>query len=627
MRDKQKNINERPARLPEVSSLVRALTLIKKSLSPYFGKGGTALPELSLAQMNGAHQKAESFQIALAGDAKNAIEALPVLLGALAIQDRAVLAERTLLTLLDADPSRCRQFSRLAIELLQAKRSFGELAEIMRGQDDNLLEVKLAAPTDNFLSEPLLLKILKTDVLTDVAFEELFINLRKYFLCKASPELLRQPIVIEFLGALAQQCFLNEFVYVMSEEELIAETSLRERVQHGFEQPGELEIVMLLLAAYEPLALVEIPDLGTVRRTNSPLSEVILTTVDPWCRERTISKSVGRVGKFSEDTTLSVANQYEENPYPRWNTMELPRPNSARVILSQHFDEAELTVLSHNPRVLIAGCGTGQHSISAALRYGKEAQVTAIDLSAASLSQAIRKSEEYGIENIEYRQIDLTDLSELGKRFDIIECVGVLHHMKDPLKGWRILVDNLSPGGLMKVGVYSTVARLPILFARKALGLGEIDVATPELMRSYRQRVIASKDQSWSRCVLNIDDFYSLSGCRDLLFHVQEQTFSIDMIKQALDSFGLTFRGFDLNAESLKEYKKAHPEDGTMRNLDNWTQFEVEHPGTFARMYNFWCLKELEVSKACAGCSDQAIAKPNARATISGWMHKAAQEV
>ena len=63
----------------------------------------------------------------------------------------------------------------------------------------------------------------------------------------------------------------------------------------------------------------------------------------------------------------------------------------------------------------------------------------AIDLSLKSLSFAKRKSQEIGLKNIKYIQADILDLKNLNKSFDVIESVGVLHHMKDPMIGWKIL--------------------------------------------------------------------------------------------------------------------------------------------------------------------------------------------
>ena len=64
-------------------------------------------------------------------------------------------------------------------------------------------------------------------------------------------------------------------------------------------------------------------------------------------------------------------------------------------------------------------------------------------------------------------QGDILKLNQLERQFDIIESVGVLHHMDDPSAGWKVLVDRLRSGGLMKVGLYSDIARQHIVKAHE----------------------------------------------------------------------------------------------------------------------------------------------------------------
>ena len=82
----------------------------------------------------------------------------------------------------------------------------------------------------------------------------------------------------------------------------------------------------------------------------------------------------------------------------------------------------------------------GQHAIETASRFSN-CHVTAVDLSLASLAYAQRKSHELGLDNLEYLQADILHLHQMGKEFDIIESSGVLHHMNEPMAGWRVLVD------------------------------------------------------------------------------------------------------------------------------------------------------------------------------------------
>ena len=63
-----------------------------------------------------------------------------------------------------------------------------------------------------------------------------------------------------------------------------------------------------------------------------------------------------------------------------------------------------------SPQILIAGCGTGQHSIGTAGRF-KQADVLAVDLSLSSLAYAQRKTTELGLSNLTM-QADILNLKK-----------------------------------------------------------------------------------------------------------------------------------------------------------------------------------------------------------------------
>ena len=98
----------------------------------------------------------------------------------------------------------------------------------------------------------------------------------------------------------------------------------------------------------------------------------------------------------------------------------------------------------------------------------------AVDLSLTSLAYAVRKTRELGIGNIEYRQADILALGALTERFDVVDCTGVLHHLADPVAGWRILCSLLRPGGLMRIGLYSEQARRHVVRAREFIAAGRV---------------------------------------------------------------------------------------------------------------------------------------------------------
>tara|TARA_B110000971_G_C19861052_1_gene431645 strand:+ start:612 stop:887 length:276 start_codon:yes stop_codon:yes gene_type:complete len=70
----------------------------------------------------------------------------------------------------------------------------------------------------------------------------------------------------------------------------------------------------------------------------------------------------------------------------------------------------------HITLTIIAGCGTGHHSVGTVSRF-KNSNVLAIDLSLYSLAYVERKTEELGVQNMDYMQADILDLSKLGRIF------------------------------------------------------------------------------------------------------------------------------------------------------------------------------------------------------------------
>ncbi|MEO7107135.1 MAG: class I SAM-dependent methyltransferase, partial [Rhodoferax sp.] len=182
----------------------------------------------------------------------------------------------------------------------------------------------------------------------------------------------------------------------------------------------------------------------------------------------------------------------------------------------------------------------------------------------------------------------ILELGSIGKTFDIIESVGVLHHLAEPLAGWRVLLNLLRPGGLMRLGFYSEMARTNVVEARNYIH-SKGYTATGSDIRQCRQDLM-SNQIAFSE-VLSFRDFYGMSECRDLLFHVQEHRFTIPALKDAMDGLGLTFLGFTLEAEILDQYLKQFAADPSATNLDNWHVFETENPKVFSGMYQFWAQK------------------------------------
>jgi SAM-dependent methyltransferase len=289
---------------------------------------------------------------------------------------------------------------------------------------------------------------------------------------------------------------------------------------------------------------------------------------------------------------MLVRDQYEENPYPRW----VKAPVSTRrqhldLFLRLNFPTASFRSLGKAGAVdmLVAGCGTGQQLLGLAQTI-TGARTLAVDLSLASLCYAQRQTEALGLRNIEFGQADILDLGGLDRSFDVIECSGVLHHLGDPEAGWRVLVSLLRPGGFMRIALYSELARSHVVAARKLIaerGAGR----TADDIRRFRQELLADSNSALAHDMAASLDFFGISTCRDLLFHVQEHRFTVPRIKSFLTSNDLQFIGFEVPQPVRRRYAEWFPEDSEINNLDNWHTFEQEHRRTFIGMYQFWVQK------------------------------------
>lgn len=443
------------------------------------------------------------------------------------------------------------------------------------------------------LSDELLRLLLVKTVNRDLVLEAFLTEIRCGFgLARELP-----PVASPLLAALALQCFNNDFVFALSDEEERQHALLKAAIEAelpGIPAPDRaLEGRLLRYALYAPLASLEgaplLADMAQ-RGWSEHFRPVLRRTLNEPLVERALALSLPSLGASDDETSRKVAAQYEEHPYPRW--FALPRPTRMRLsaALRRRFSHATLPAfLEGKLEILIAGAGTGIQPITTALSL-EDVEVLAVDLSRASLAYARRMASELGIGNLRFLQGDLLRLGELGRQFPVIEVVGVLHHLQSPLAGWRVLSGLLRPGGLMRVGLYSEAARGEIVAARAriaALGFAPV----PADIRRFRQRVLfGSEAAEFPRLALS-KDIYDLSGCRDLLFHACEHRFTLPQVQAMLTELGLDFVGFEHPSAAFpRHYRAAYPEDPGMTDLGNWARFEEAHPDAFP-MYVFWCAK------------------------------------
>lgn len=378
-------------------------------------------------------------------------------------------------------------------------------------------------------NDPLMHLLLTKCYLTDLEAERLFTQCRRHLLIRGDVT------NTTLIAALATQGRNNGFIWPVSATEQRYIRNLRRRTDTA---------ARLLLSMYHDLTEESLPQ-----------SSIVL------------AKPV------SDPVSQKVQRQYDSFPYPAWTDLLSPSPE-----IPEPYPLGD---------ILVAGCGTGRHALSLAARF-PDRRVDAEDLSLKSLQLAAEKAKTYGITNIRFIQADILEPSETGKRYPWIECIGTLHHTSSPLQALANLRRRLSPGGRMKLGLYSRKARSFIQNVKLTYLHNSRPVRSVTRLRAERQRLLACPPDKDLHRLFGLSEFYYASGVKDLLFHEKERAFDPEEIGQMLDGLALSFLGFEVSPQMAAAFKQAYP-GSSGKDLMEWAAFEETHPDCFLEMYQFWC--------------------------------------
>lgn len=421
------------------------------------------------------------------------------------------------------------------------------------------------------LNDPYLLLALRRFANTDEIVERFLIALRRYLLLSVWPNNIFKTKDLDVLCAVAEQCFINEYCFPVSEEEAQAVESL----------PLDDPFAVALRGMYEPLRDIEgVFKLSAQKSYRSMMNTMIKEPL----RELEIKAALKTIGGVKDEISEKVQAQYEHNPYPRWISID--------VASVPHVDGIE-------GNILIAGCGTGRMASQLCFSC-PDMTITAVDISRTSLAYAQRQAEQYNRGNIEFLECDILNLDKVGKTFDFINCSGVLHHMNDPVAGWKKLVDCLAPGGVMLIGLYSTKARKVIYELRDFV---KQEGYQPDVdgLRRFRQDILNLPVAHPHRVIIRFKDFYCLSDLRDLIFHVQETSYTIPELQTIMDGLGLEFDFFKMPSATVKSlFVQKFGAEAFPGTLEQWEAVEQETPQMFGEMYNFVCHKKGEALNPAA---------------------------
>ena len=254
---------------------------------------------------------------------------------------------------------------------------------------------------------------------------------------------------------------------------------------------------------------------------------------------------------MSDPQTISaaVAALYNTYPFPPEPLLDEPPPGYNwrwNWLAAYHFCTGQKPK-RQEIRILDAGCGTGVGT-EYLVHLNPHAQVTGIDLSSGALSVARERCQRSGADRVTFHHLSLYDADQLSGQFDLINCVGVLHHLPDPIRGIRSLATKLAPGGLMHIFVYSELGRHEIKLMQEAIALLQSDRS------NYREGVAIGRQVFDSlppnnRLVRREQERWSMENKRDECFadmyvHPQEIDYNIHTLFELIDASELEFIGF-----------------------------------------------------------------------------------
>jgi SAM-dependent methyltransferase len=252
----------------------------------------------------------------------------------------------------------------------------------------------------------------------------------------------------------------------------------------------------------------------------------------------------------SQSISAAVAKLYDTYPFPPEPLLDEPPPGYNwrwNWLAAYSFCNGQKPQ-KQDIRILDAGCGTGVGT-EYLVHLNPEAQVVGIDLSAGALAVARERCQRSGANRVEFHHLSLYDAEQLPGEFDLINCVGVLHHLPDPIRGIQAIASKLAPGGIMHVFVYGELGRWEIKLMQQAIALLQNDK-----QGDYRdgvqigRKLFASLPEN-NRIVKREKERWAMENQRDECFadmyvHPQEIDYNIDTLFDLIDASGLTFLGF-----------------------------------------------------------------------------------
>ncbi len=271
-----------------------------------------------------------------------------------------------------------------------------------------------------------------------------------------------------------------------------------------------------------------------------------------------MAESSPALGDNTAKVSSAVAQLYDTYPFPPEPLLDEAPPGynwrwhwpSAYSFCTGRKPESDgkASPTENRVRILDAGCGTGVGT-EYLVHLNPAAEVVGIDLSAGAIAVATERCQRSGADRVTFHNLSIYDVEQIPGEFDLINCVGVLHHMPDPIRGIQALSKKLKPGGILHVFVYAALGRWEIQLTQEAIRLLQGDRRGDYKDGVQVGRTLFSSLPEQNRLRKREETRWALENHRDECFadmyvHPQEIDYSVKTLFDLIDASGLDFVGF-----------------------------------------------------------------------------------
>jgi Flp pilus assembly protein TadD/SAM-dependent methyltransferase len=445
------------------------------------------------------------------------------------------------------------------------------------------------AESDAAAHEPFLGTLLDAAPNSDIDVERFLTVLRAAMLQQAAAGSAVSDKTLGLHASLARQCFINDYVFVETEDERRKVEALRTSIGNAIRGNEPVAATQLVaFASYRPLHALDGAASLLNRSWPAPVAALLRLQIEEPLQEILFRNDIPALTQSDAEP----AEDAHPGPSLRWTTAPSTlQPQSVEDFVRYHLPGVEVPQLdaAAAPDVLIAGCGSGLPAIEAALTY-RDAGVLAVDDSADNLAYARRKAKSLNLPAIEFAKADLTNIASIGRSFDVIESSGALHRVADPFAAWSALIALLREGGVMRIALVSETAHGALAAARDFARQGNYQ-PDAEGIRLFRQNLLRQPADHPAAKASYGTDFFATGTCRDLFFSPHQQPITLLEIQSFLNANGLELLGFETTQEIRQQFTESFPDPRARTDLHAWHAFERQHPELFASMYQLWLRK------------------------------------